>query len=54
MARGQIYRQMNQQASVMGYADIYRMLFWIALGMMMCAFVLSKNKPGEGTPEGAG
>ena len=54
MARGEIYRQMNQQASVMGYADIYRMLFWMALGMMMCAFVLSKNKPGAGTPEGAG
>jgi len=54
MARGEIYRQMNQQASVMGYADIFRMLFWIALGMMMCAFVLSKNKPGEGAPEGAG
>ena len=54
MARGEIYRQMNQQASVMGYADIYRMLFWMALGMMLCAFVLSKNKPGEGTPQGAG
>jgi DHA2 family multidrug resistance protein len=54
MARGEIYRQMNQQASVMGYADIYRMLFWMALGMMMCAFVLRKNKPGAGTPEGAG
>jgi hypothetical protein len=30
------------------------MLFWMALGMMMCAFVLRKNKPGAGTPEGAG
>jgi DHA2 family multidrug resistance protein len=54
MARGAIYNQMNQQASVMGYADIYRILFWMALGMMMCAFVLNKNKPGEGTPEGVG
>jgi DHA2 family multidrug resistance protein len=54
MARGEIYNQMNQQASVMSYADIYRMLFWMALGMILCAFVLSKNKPGEGTPEGAG
>jgi DHA2 family multidrug resistance protein len=54
MARGAIYRQMNQQASVMGYADIFRMLFWIALGMMLCAFVLSKNKPGEGAHQGAG
>jgi DHA2 family multidrug resistance protein len=54
MARGEIYNQMNQQASVMGYADIYRILFWMALGMMMFAFVLNKNKPGEGTPEGVG
>jgi len=54
MARGRIYSQMNQQASVMGYADIYQVLFWMALAMMFCAFVLSKNKPGEGTPQGAG
>jgi DHA2 family multidrug resistance protein len=54
MARGEIYRQMNQQASVMGYADIFRLLFWLSLAMMFCAFLLSKNKPGEGTPEGAG
>jgi len=54
MARGAIYGQMNQQASVMGYADIFRVLFWIALVMMMCAFVLSKNKPGENAPQGVG
>jgi DHA2 family multidrug resistance protein len=54
MARGQIYSQMNQQASVMGYADIFQMLCWLAVGMTFCAFLLSKNKPGEGTPQGAG
>jgi len=54
MARGQIYSQLNRQASAMGYQDIYRMLFWAAVGMMFCAFLLSKNKPGEGTPPGSG
>jgi DHA2 family multidrug resistance protein len=54
MARGQIYRQLNQQASAMGYQDIYRMLCWAAVGMMICAFLLSKNKPGEGSASGAG
>ena len=48
MARGEIYRQLNQQASAMGYQDIYRMLCWVSVGMILCAFLLSKNKPGEG------
>jgi DHA2 family multidrug resistance protein len=26
---------------------------WMALGMILCAFLLSKNKPGEGAPAGA-
>jgi hypothetical protein len=25
----------------------------MALGMVLCAFLLSKNKPGEGAPAGA-
>jgi DHA2 family multidrug resistance protein len=54
MARGEIYRQMNQQASVMGYQDIYRMLCWLSVGMIVCAFLLSKNKPGEGAPVESG
>jgi DHA2 family multidrug resistance protein len=54
MARGELYRQMNQQASAMGYEDIYRILCWGAVVMMFCAFLLSKNKPGERTREGAG
>jgi MFS transporter, DHA2 family, multidrug resistance protein len=53
MARGQIYSQLNQQAAVLGYADVYRLLAWMALGMVLCAFLLSKNKPGEGAPAGA-
>jgi DHA2 family multidrug resistance protein len=53
MARGQIYKQLNQQASVLGYADVYRLLSWMAVGMVLCAFLLSKNKPGETAPVGA-
>jgi DHA2 family multidrug resistance protein len=52
MARATIYNQLNQQASAMGYQDIYRMLAWMAVVMVGCAFLLSKNKPGEGAPAG--
>ena len=37
MARGQIYSQLNQQATVMGYEDVYRVLCWMAVGMMFSA-----------------
>ena len=43
---------LNQQATAMAYQDIYRLLSWMAMGMMACAFMLSKNRPGEGAPEG--
>jgi DHA2 family multidrug resistance protein len=36
----------------MAYQDIYRLLCWMAMGMIACAFILSKNKPGEGVPKG--
>jgi DHA2 family multidrug resistance protein len=36
----------------MGYQDIYRMLCWVSAGMLGFAFLLSKNKPGEGAPAG--
>ena len=54
MAQTQIYNQMNTQASVLGYADVYRMLCWVCVGMFFCALLLSKNKPGEGAPSGEG
>jgi len=53
LARGSIYRDLNRQASGEGYMDIYRLLAWLAVGMFLCAFLLNKNKPGEGAPEGA-
>jgi DHA2 family multidrug resistance protein len=36
----------------MAYQDIYRLLGWMAMGMVACAFILSKNKPGQGAPAG--
>jgi DHA2 family multidrug resistance protein len=52
MAQASIYQQLNQQASVMGYQDIYRMLCWMAVAMVAFAFLLSRNRPGEGAPAG--
>ena len=52
MAHAQIYQQLNQQASAQGYQDIYRMLCWMSCGMIICAFLLSKNRPGQGAPAG--
>jgi len=36
----------------LGYVDIYRMLAWMSLAMVVCALLLNKNKPGEGAPSG--
>src|SRR5882757_2521107 len=52
MARAAIYQQLNQQAAAQAYQDIYRLLCWMAMGMVVCAFILSKNKPGQGAPAG--
>ena len=52
MARAAIYQQLNQQAAAMAYEDIYRLLCWMAMGMVLCAFILSKNRPGQGAPAG--
>ena len=40
--------QLNQQAAAMGYVDIYRMLCWMSCIMVCFAFLLSKNRPGQG------
>ena len=52
MARAAIYRQLNQMAAAQAYQDIYRLLSWMAMGMVLCTFLLSKNKPGQGAPKG--
>ena len=48
MAGGAIYQQLQQQAGMLGYQDVYKMLFWMAIGMIFFTFLLSKNKPGGG------
>jgi DHA2 family multidrug resistance protein len=48
MAGGSIYQMLQQQAGMLGYQDVYKMLFWMALGMVFFAFLLSKNQPGGG------
>jgi len=52
MAQPAIYQQLNEQAAAQAYQDIYRLLCWMAMGMVVCAFILSKNKPGQGAPAG--
>jgi DHA2 family multidrug resistance protein len=52
MAHATIYDQLNQQAAAMGYVDIYRMLCWMSCIMVLTAFLLNKNKPGQGAPAG--
>jgi DHA2 family multidrug resistance protein len=52
MAQAAIYKQLNQMATAQAYQDIYRLLSWMAMGMVLCAFLLSKNKPGQGAQKG--
>jgi DHA2 family multidrug resistance protein len=53
MAGGAIYGQLQQQAAMLGYQDVYKMLFWMALGMIFLSFMLNSNKPGAGGGGGA-
>ncbi len=48
MGSAAIYQQLQQQAGMLGYQDVYKLLFWMALGMVFFAFLLNKNKPGGG------
>jgi MFS transporter, DHA2 family, multidrug resistance protein len=48
MAGGAIYQQLQQQAAMLAYQDVYKLLFWMALGMVFLSFMLSKNRPGGG------
>ena len=51
-AQALIYNQLNQQAGAMAYQDIFRLLCWMAVIMVGFAFLLSKNRPGQGAPAG--
>jgi DHA2 family multidrug resistance protein len=46
VAMAAIYGQLNRQAAMQGYVDVFKMLFWMAIGMIFLAFLLKKNTPG--------
>jgi DHA2 family multidrug resistance protein len=48
MALGQIYNQMKDQARMQGYQDVYMELSYASIVLVFLAFMLSKNRPGEG------
>ncbi len=48
MALASIYNQLNQQAQTQGYQDVYMELAWMSVVLILCAFLLSKNRPGTG------
>ena len=45
MAMGSIYGELQRQAGMQGYIDVFKMLFWMALGMIFLAFLLKRNQP---------
>jgi DHA2 family multidrug resistance protein len=54
MALGSLYQQLNLQARMQGYQDVYIELSWMSVGLIILAFLLSKNRPGQSAaPEGA-
>jgi DHA2 family multidrug resistance protein len=52
MALASIYNQLNSQAQVQGYQDVYMELSWMSICLIGLAFMLGKNKPGEGAGGG--
>ncbi len=53
MALAQIYNQLNHQAQMQGYQDVYMQLSWMSMVLIVLAFLLSKNRPGKGAGGGA-
>ena len=47
-ALASIYNQLNMQAQMQGYQDVYMELSWMSIGLVALAFLLSKNRPGAG------
>jgi DHA2 family multidrug resistance protein len=48
MALASLYNQLNAQAQAQGYQDVYMELSYMSILLVGLAFLLSKNKPGEG------
>jgi DHA2 family multidrug resistance protein len=53
MASGMIYNQLNAQATMQGYQDVYMELSYLAIALILLSFLLSKNRPGQGGGGGA-
>ena len=53
LAIASIYNQLNLQAGVQGYQDVYMELSYVSIFLVFLAFLLSKNKPGA-APGGGG
>ena len=53
MAAANIYNQLNQQAQLQGYQDVYMELSWMSCFLILLSFLLSKNRPGQGAGGGA-
>ena len=53
MAIASIYNQLNQQAQMQGYQDVYMELSYMSVGLVLMAFMLSANKPGQSAGGGA-
>jgi DHA2 family multidrug resistance protein len=53
-ALANIYNQLNLQAGVQGYQDVYMELSYMSIFLVFLAFLLSKNKPGAAPGGGGG
>jgi MFS transporter, DHA2 family, multidrug resistance protein len=53
LALASIYNQLNQQAQMQGYQDVYMELSYMSIGLVVMAFLLSANRPGQGAGGGA-
>ena len=53
LALANIYTQLNRQAALQGYQDVYMQLSWMSAGLVALAFLLSKNRPGAGPASNA-
>jgi DHA2 family multidrug resistance protein len=53
LALAQIYNQLNNQAHMQGYQDVYMQLSWMSVVMILLAFLLSKKRPDPGAGGGA-
>ena len=49
LALANLYGQLNRQAQMQGYQDVYMELSWMSVGLVGLAFLLSKNRPGAGS-----